>query len=178
MTPTTAPPPLASEALRILRFALKRRRRGKIAALPESTREQINRMLEDGVPYREIITRLGEAVRDINEDNLSRWWKTGFRDWQDARFRLQPLPPSSDAQQNQFAGDLRNLLLEFDPAAVAPILKRDPAKVAPLIKALARIAVACCEAEAHQSPPNLANPHQIADKIPAMAPPATVPGIA
>jgi|KBSMisStandDraft_5_1062788.scaffolds.fasta_scaffold5007439_1 hypothetical protein len=51
MNPAEPPSPTA-EAIRILRFAVKRRRRGKIATLPEATREQINLMLENGPALR------------------------------------------------------------------------------------------------------------------------------
>src|SRR6476620_937085 len=87
-----APASPLSEALRILRFAAKRRRRGKIAALPEAVREQINVMLEDGVPYANIITRLGETGKSLSEDALSRWFKTSFQDWREARLSCHAKP--------------------------------------------------------------------------------------
>ena len=148
-----------SEALRILRFALSRRRRGKIAALPASTREQINSMLEDGVPYAHIIARLGEAGQNLSEDCLCRWRKTFFQDWQESRLRALN-SPKTEAEQD--IADITNLLTDFDPAVLAPIIKRDGAKFAPLLKAIARIAELSLtlEADRQQSTPNHTKPHQ------------------
>ena len=177
-TPTLqdSPPALASHALRVLRFALKRRRRGKIAALPDAIREQINRMLDDGLTYSQIIASLGETGKRLSEDSLSRWRKTGFQDWCEARLQTEALGARA-TQPDQATSDLRTLLMEFDPVSVGPILARDPAKIAPLIKAIVRIFEACCEAatDPRQTTPNHAKPHQIADKF-SVAPQADACG--
>src|SRR5438093_10448591 len=69
------------DPLAMLRRSFKRRRRGKIAHLPEAVREQIHIMLDDGVPYRDIIARLGDAGKALNKDNLSRWRQHQHQDW-------------------------------------------------------------------------------------------------
>jgi hypothetical protein len=130
-----------SEAVRILRFALKRRRRGKIAALPEPVREQINVMLEDGVSYTEIIRRLGEDGKGLTEHCLSRWFKSCFKDWREARLQAEVFGDPK-RQPSQAIADLQTILFEFDPVVLAPLMKRDPSKFIPLATALARIAVA------------------------------------
>ena len=58
----------------------KSRRNGKVARLPAELRDQINRMLDDGVPYKTIIERLGEAGKHLNEDNIGNWRTGGFQD--------------------------------------------------------------------------------------------------
>src|SRR5438132_12752809 len=58
----------------------KSRRNGKVARLPLALREQINRMLDDGVPYKKIIAKLGEAGKHLNEDNISNWRLGGYQD--------------------------------------------------------------------------------------------------
>src|SRR4051812_9355625 len=58
-----------------------RRRNGKIARLPREVREQVNRMLDDGLPHAEIISRLGEHGKDLNRQNLINWEEGGFREW-------------------------------------------------------------------------------------------------
>jgi hypothetical protein len=58
-----------------------RRRRGKVARLPQHLRDQINRMLDDGLPYKTIIEKLGEAGKHLNEDNLTNWRRGGFADY-------------------------------------------------------------------------------------------------
>jgi hypothetical protein len=69
-------------------------RNGKIARLPGSVREQINRRLENGDNGREIISWLNsndevKAVlardfdgNEINDVNLCQWRKGGYRDWE------------------------------------------------------------------------------------------------
>ena len=57
------------------------RRNGKIARLPKATRDIINRMLDDGLPYRVILDELGEAGEGINLQNLTNWKQGGYQDW-------------------------------------------------------------------------------------------------
>jgi hypothetical protein len=59
----------------------KSRRNGKVARLPIALRDQINRLIEDGVPYKVIIEKLGEAGKHLNEDNLSNWRLGGHQDY-------------------------------------------------------------------------------------------------
>ncbi len=57
------------------------RRNGKVARLPKTTRDQINQLLQDGVPYLQLIKRLNLEQFDINEDHLYTWKKGGYLDW-------------------------------------------------------------------------------------------------
>ena len=69
-------------------------RNGKIARLPRTIREQVNRKLDDGITGVEIVewlNTLPEAQalmaaefdgRPIREQNLSEWKAGGYRDWQ------------------------------------------------------------------------------------------------
>ena len=59
----------------------KSRRNGKVARLPLALREQINHMLDDGVPYKKIIAKLGEAGKHLKEDNISNWRLGGHQDY-------------------------------------------------------------------------------------------------
>ena len=59
----------------------KSRRNGKVARLPVVLREQINQMLDDGVPYKAIIEKLGGAGKHLNEDNISNWRLGGYQDY-------------------------------------------------------------------------------------------------
>src|SRR6266849_1018277 len=59
-------------------------RNGKVARLPEPVREQINQILDDGMPYRAILDKLresGAAPYPISEMNLSNWYRGGYREW-------------------------------------------------------------------------------------------------
>jgi len=76
-------------------------RKGKIARLPQTIREQINRRLENGEEGKQItewlntlpeVTALMAADFDgqpINEPNLSHWKLGGYRDWQEQQEALE-----------------------------------------------------------------------------------------
>ena|SRR3989442_5446990 len=69
----------------------KRPPRGKVARLPEATREQINRMIEDGATYRAIIEKLRQSSAaqlpyPISEMNLSNWRRSGYAEWEEEQF--------------------------------------------------------------------------------------------
>ena len=68
-----------------------RPRNGKVARLPEATRDQINRMIEDGATYRAIIEKLRQSATQlpyaISEMNLSNWFRSGYAEWQEEQFR-------------------------------------------------------------------------------------------
>jgi hypothetical protein len=57
------------------------RRNGKIARLPKETREMINRMIDDGLPYKVIIDELGETGEGLNLQNLTNWKQGGYQEW-------------------------------------------------------------------------------------------------
>lgn len=56
-------------------------RNGKVARLPKSVRDQLNTMMQDGVPYLTIIDRLGTYGVGLTENNLSNWKSGGYLDW-------------------------------------------------------------------------------------------------
>jgi hypothetical protein len=60
---------------------LSSRRNGKIARLPKATRDMINCMLDDGLPYKVIIDELGEAGEGLNHQNLTNWRQGGYQEW-------------------------------------------------------------------------------------------------
>jgi hypothetical protein len=61
------------------------RSKGKIARLPKGTRDEINFMIRDGVPYPAIIEKLKERAQpewlSISEQNLSNWKNGGHQHW-------------------------------------------------------------------------------------------------
>src|SRR6266480_2599793 len=57
------------------------RRNGKIARLPKETRDMINHMLDDGLPYPVIIDELGEAGEGMNTQNLTNWKQGGYQEY-------------------------------------------------------------------------------------------------
>ena len=63
----------------------KSRRNGKVARLPFALRAEINRMIENGLPYKVIIAKLGEPGKHLNEDNISNWRLGGYQDYVNAQ---------------------------------------------------------------------------------------------
>lgn len=58
----------------------QKRLTGTIARLPKELRWRINALMDDGVSYPEIIQSLGEDGKNVSEDMLSRWKKTGYQE--------------------------------------------------------------------------------------------------
>jgi hypothetical protein len=137
----------------ILSFALKRRRRGKIAALPDSVREQINLMLCDGLSYDEIISKLGEAGKGLNKDNLSRWRKADYQDWLEDQRWAAVRTKNPQLQTPNSVRTVAKILHECDDEVLRRTLSRDPAKCAALFKALARVAETTCFLETDVAEP-------------------------
>jgi len=67
--------------VRILAAQPSSRRNGKIARLPKETRDMINRMLDDGLPYHVVIDELGEVGEGLNTQNITNWKQGGYQDW-------------------------------------------------------------------------------------------------
>jgi hypothetical protein len=60
---------------------LASRGNGFVARLPRAIRDHLNEMMLDGVPYAEIIERLGEPASHLKPDHLYQWKKRGHQDW-------------------------------------------------------------------------------------------------
>jgi hypothetical protein len=74
------------------------RGRGRVARLPEASREEVNQMLLDGVRYRDIIAHLGPGT-GITLKNLQKWSKYGHQVWLRVReCRLRRSCPPVDAR--------------------------------------------------------------------------------
>jgi hypothetical protein len=57
------------------------RRKGRIAQLPKLHRDLVNRMLSNGVPYKNIVAALERLGYVIKERNISNWATGGFLEW-------------------------------------------------------------------------------------------------
>ncbi|HWV99892.1 MAG TPA: hypothetical protein VNZ64_09395 [Candidatus Acidoferrum sp.] len=51
----------------------ERRSHSKIGRLPKTTRDKLNEMVRDGVPYPDIPAKLGDDANDITARNISSW---------------------------------------------------------------------------------------------------------
>jgi len=78
--PQKDPPPIDPPTNGSAPFAPARRRTGNIARLPQELRRRVNQMMDDGVPYEDIIDALGDTGKDLNVDMLYRWKKGGYQD--------------------------------------------------------------------------------------------------
>jgi hypothetical protein len=59
----------------------KIRRNGRVASLPKIQRDMVNRMLWNGVPYKNIVGALSEADFTVSERNISNWATGGYLEW-------------------------------------------------------------------------------------------------
>jgi hypothetical protein len=77
--------PLATSAPDALRPAppakRKIRRHGRVASLPKLQRDMVNRMLWNGVPYKNIVEALSECGYTLIERNISNWATDGYLEW-------------------------------------------------------------------------------------------------
>lgn len=88
----------------------KSRRNGNVARLAKGVRDKINEMIEDGVTYREIITRLGEEGDGLIESNLTRWKEGGYQDWLAERAFMERIRARQETP--------RELVRDFDATEV------------------------------------------------------------
>src|SRR6266446_2792937 len=85
------PPPdtSSSEASAPSSSAKVHRGQSKIAQLPKSLRDRINRMILDGYTYARIRRELGQECDVLNDMNLSRWKDNGHEIWLKSQERLE-----------------------------------------------------------------------------------------
>jgi len=130
------------------------RRNGNVARLPKAVRDQINVMIQDGVPYAAIIKRLGEDGKGLCPSNFTHWKDGGYKDWlleqtflADTRVKQESASDVAgdfDATQVNHAALQLGALHIFDalrklgPGTLDEKLGGDSAAFARLIHALAR----------------------------------------
>jgi hypothetical protein len=130
------------------------RRNGKVARLPATSRDQVNRMMDDGFTYKQIIESLGPAAQHLNEDNLSNWRLGGYQDYLKAqaindRARIQTQAAADVVRDSETASPARlqqvcaqiallfyiETIMEHGEQCARESLKRNPAKFITLINA-------------------------------------------
>jgi hypothetical protein len=130
-------------------------RTGNVARLPKAVRDQINIMIEDGVPFAKIIEKIGDAGNGLRESHITSWKAGGNLDWLAENRRVEALSVTRDAALdlvNQKAGatvqdagrtvaaaQLYELLLSFDPTSFAAALSEKPELYLRLINSLTRL---------------------------------------
>ena len=134
-------------------------RRGKIARLPKSARDQINQMLRDGASYQRILATLHAnpelSSLQISEHSLSRWKQGGYQDWlarqewrEDAReIQTESLELLDDSRNSRFhevslqvaAMRIFELLQRLEASCLSPNLQDLPPAFLRLLAVLPRI---------------------------------------
>lgn len=146
------------------------RRKGKVARLPKSIRDDLNQLLLDGVSYPDILRDLGEKLPGVNEDNLSNWKLGGYQDWLRQQQRIDHLQSRhelaldilresagttiQEASRQIVAAQLCELMIQFDPTLLLEHLQQKPELYTRLISGLARLSegeVACSRTRAQEA---------------------------
>jgi hypothetical protein len=149
-SPTTSTPP----DITILPPAESEHRgNGKIARLPKVLRDQVNRMLDDGVPYKTIIEKLQQSTDPplpykFLEINISRWKDHGYQHYvrhQEWRDELRILRESG-SEMNEFTDGpkFQEMLVQVALTEIFRVLqqrelKSDSLNFIRLFNALARL---------------------------------------
>jgi hypothetical protein len=131
------------------------RRNGKVAQLDKALRDQINRLMDDGFTYLEIIHQLGEAGAELTENNLSTWKSGGYTDWLAEQHRLDKMrvrqefakdlvKENDGVTTHQAASQIAALNLcdivdDFDPEILKKALLSDPETYVKLLNAYTRL---------------------------------------
>ncbi len=133
-----------------------RRLKGKIPSLPKPQRDAINNLLLDGATYGVVVQRMAEQGVELNAENVSNWYQTGFQnflahlersDYQRSRYEaatdlLQDTDTSKlpQAGLQTAAAQIYDLLGHFTAAAVGQNVADDPDKYTRIVNSLSRLA--------------------------------------
>ena len=85
----------------------------KIDSLPKETRDMINLMLDDRLPYHILLEELGEAGQGLKPKNLADWVQGRYQDYLKNRENLEQAKT-----QMEFATDLVRELGDTDPTLI------------------------------------------------------------
>ena len=133
-----------------------RRRTGNIATLPRAAREHVNRMLDDGCRFKEIIAWLdSNGHPGINRLQLTRWRQGGYQEWLDEQrelareerlreFSYKIATTNEESKAHEAAlrivtNFLFQVFLKFDPNKLAAELDMKPTQITPVLNAFSRI---------------------------------------
>jgi hypothetical protein len=142
-------------------------RTGKVARLPKATRDRLNTMLLDGMPYLDIIASLGPEGQALTENNLSNWKSGGYLDWLRELQVTQAIQSKHELAQSivASAGDdnaagqailqtiavnLCHFLSETDPAELRESLLSDADKFTRFVNSMVRLAEGGIKCELHR----------------------------
>ena len=142
-------------------------RRGFVARLPKETRERINTMIEDGVPYLETLARIGPEAAHITEKHMANWRSGGYQDWLREQQKINLLRNKRDfafdllARNNGsqipqtilqlLATNVCEFLVDLDPANLRESLLSDSDKFSRFVGTMVKLADGEIKCERHQN---------------------------
>jgi hypothetical protein len=136
--------------------------------MPKAIRTRLNEMIDDGVPYLDIIQRLGPDGKDLTEDKLSKWRNTGYREWLEecrltdamrARYEFAETlvteagdpEHASRAVLHTMAVHICHMLADMDPEGIRQSLLSDSDKFSRFVNAMVRLAEGSIKCEEHKT---------------------------
>src|SRR5689334_18322829 len=134
---------------------MSNRSTGTVARLPLAARDHVNRMLDDGRPYKEIANWLTANGRPgVTAKHISEWKKHGYQGWinlrqrlsheenlRDLSYRIATANEGSKTQEaavQTAANYLFQVFLKFDPDKLAHALDTDPNRIPTVLNAFTR----------------------------------------
>jgi hypothetical protein len=102
----------------------KSRRTGRIACLPKLQRDMVNRMLSNGVHYKNIVLALDECGFNVAERNISNWATGGYLEWRLDHDLILQNRPDQDHLLDHLRRDDATDLPEVGLQAAATCLSR------------------------------------------------------
>src|ERR1051326_2883382 len=110
---TTQEPPLTTPNIETCTTTESSKLSEKIANLPKPTRDMINLMLDDGLPYKVIIDELAEAGRGLTPQSFTKWLQSGYEDYLKNREKIDEAKT-----QAEFAADVVRELGDIDISTI------------------------------------------------------------
>ena len=143
------------------------KRKGKVACLPKAIRDDLNRRLEDGASYPQIIAWLEKQGHPgFLECNLSRWKDGGHQDWLKAQERLDERQFKHELAHEQARTDdptyhdagvyiaqlqFYEALNRLDGATLAKLVLEKPKEFIQLLKTFTHFNRYCLQREKYRS---------------------------
>ena len=140
---------------------------GKIGSLPKMLRDQVSQMMQDNVPYKEIIKKLGEHGMDVNRKNIFIWKKGGHQEWLAEQQRLTdmqakrefalaaakatPVENLHETAMQLAAAQLYEVITDFDLGGLKNLLAEKPAEYNAIVTSLARLGKTHLDFEKHRA---------------------------
>ena len=84
-----------------------------ISRLPKPTRDMLNLMLDDGLPYHVIIEEVGQTAQGLNPQSLAKWVQSGYEEYLKERTMIEGVKT-----QAEYAADLLRELGGVDVSVV------------------------------------------------------------